>query len=116
MTFYVNYETFNATSMLILRFPQLIASYAKRQSLEFPLTMQYIQGNVWRGHCAALSLIYARLFRKAESETTSMCIIVKHTYARCLLDTRRIKWIFIFNIEESGHCVLQKSKLCVVHS
>ena len=41
MTFYVDYETFTGTSMLIPRFPLLIVSYAKRFSLEFPLTSDY---------------------------------------------------------------------------
>ena len=71
MTFYVNYETFTGTSMLILRFPVLIASYTKRYSLEFPLTNDHNETCEDRGKCTALSLIYDRLFRKAESESNS---------------------------------------------
>ena len=41
MTFNVNYETFTATSVQIPRIPLLIVSYAKRLSLEFPLTSDH---------------------------------------------------------------------------
>ena len=88
MTFYVNYETITATSMLIPRFPLLIASYAKGWSSEFPLTSVHSESceedNVQHWVRCMKGCWSGKLRMKA----TAICIIVKANYTRCLLNTR----------------------------